>query len=66
MATAKNATSHHIARAAVRHSPKTRATHVAPTDANSGPTTIAPTTRTAESVMTAIAASVIARKRKRK
>ena len=38
----------------------------AATAANSGPTTIAPTTRTAESVITAIAARITASTRKRR
>ena len=50
-------------RAARRQRPRAMPVQIAAMTANSGPTTIAPTTRTAESVMTAMLARAVAMQR---
>ncbi|SIM75782.1 Uncharacterised protein [Mycobacteroides abscessus subsp. abscessus] len=60
---AKLQTSSHRARPASRHRPSTAPVHAAATTEKSGPTTIAPTTSTAESVSTAIPARATAMSR---
>jgi hypothetical protein len=63
IATAKPATSSRIASRSRRGRQSAIPTQAAATGPNSGPTTIAPTTRIAESRTTAIAAIVVARQR---